>query len=175
MWRHRKSHIGVIRVHIYNTFGVHHIVHPRVGRAHHDRYHQEHQAEHQDRYQLSVRYHQLVLFRKYTPTALNANKSVNPTSHCIPNKSMARNNSAISVLAPIAAEGASELPSEDNIVLQGFNSIRQLGANFQIMLAGMTQGFSILGIDPVYLIIFTSMLLIAFAVVMLNVLRGRTL
>ena len=83
----------------------------------------------------------------------------------------------VSLLIPglTGQEGASELPSEDNIVLQGFNSIRQLGANFQIMLAGMTQGFSILGIDPVYLIIFTSMLLIAFAVVMLNVLRGRTL
>ena len=65
-------------------------------------------------------------------------------------------------------------PSQDGIVLQGFNSIRQLGANFKIMSDSMTQGFGLLGIDPIYLIIFTSLFAIGFAVIMYNAVFGRT-
>ncbi len=73
----------------------------------------------------------------------------------------------------IGQEGASEIPSQEGILLQGFNSIRQIGANFQIMSDSLSEGVLFLGIPVIYWTIYTSILLLSFAVVMYNSIFGR--
>lgn len=70
-------------------------------------------------------------------------------------------------------EGSSNEPSEESILVAGFNSIRKLGKTYRIMGDSLSEGGQILGIDPIYWVIFTSTLLISFGVVMYTWLRGR--
>lgn len=70
-------------------------------------------------------------------------------------------------------EGSSNDPSEESLLVAGFNSIRKLGKTFKIMENSLSEGTGILGIDSIYWVIFTSVLLISFAVVMYTWLRGR--
>lgn len=69
--------------------------------------------------------------------------------------------------------GGSDTPSEEGILIGGFNSIRKLGKTFGIMKDSLGEGTTALGLDPIYWVLFTSVLLISFAVVMYTWLRGR--
>jgi hypothetical protein len=67
--------------------------------------------------------------------------------------------------------GTSNTPSTDNILVSGFNSMLRLGKTFRVMSDSLMTGTTILGIDPIYWMMFTSVLLISFAVVMYTWLR----
>lgn len=69
--------------------------------------------------------------------------------------------------------GSSNTPSEESILVGGFNSIRKLGKTYKAMTDSMTEGGQILGVDPIYWVIFASTLLIVFAVVMYTWIRGK--
>lgn len=70
-------------------------------------------------------------------------------------------------------EGASVTPSEESILLSGFNSVLRLGKTFRAMSDSLSEGGALLGIDPIYWLIFTSLMLITFGVVMYTWIRGR--
>lgn len=73
----------------------------------------------------------------------------------------------------IGQEGASTTPSEESILLTGFNSILKLGKTFKTMSGALMEGVTMLGVPLVYWILFTSIILISFAVVMYTWIRGR--
>ncbi len=73
----------------------------------------------------------------------------------------------------VGQEGASNLPSEEGILVQGFNAVRQIGQNFQIMSASLNDAGIFLGIPTFYIVIFTGVLVFAFAVVMFSFIFRR--
>lgn len=70
-------------------------------------------------------------------------------------------------------EGASEEPSEENIIIQGFKSVLKLGKTFVQMTDALDEGLTELGIDPIYVTVVSGVLIIVFGVVLYTWLRGN--
>ena len=73
----------------------------------------------------------------------------------------------------IGEEGASTDTSEEGILVKGFNSILALGKTYKAASDSLSTGTGWLGIDPIYWILFTSVMLLSFGVVMYTWIRGR--
>lgn len=74
----------------------------------------------------------------------------------------------------VGTEGVSQDTSEESILVRGFNSIISIGKTFKITSNALNEGsVKWLGIDPVYWIIYTSIMLVSFGVVMYTWIRGR--
>lgn len=73
----------------------------------------------------------------------------------------------------IGQEGSTEETSESGILVKGFNSLLAVGKAYKITDTSINEATGLLGIDPIYWIIFSSVLLISFAVVMYSWIRGR--
>lgn len=70
-------------------------------------------------------------------------------------------------------EGASEDTSEEGIIIRGFKSVLKLGKTFTGMLDALDEGLTAIGVDPIYLTIVGSTLLIIFGVVLYTWIRGN--
>lgn len=71
-------------------------------------------------------------------------------------------------------EGVSQDTSEESILVRGFNSILSIGKTYKITASALNEGSTKwLGIDPFYWIIYTSVMLVSFGVVMYTWIRGR--
>lgn len=74
----------------------------------------------------------------------------------------------------VGTEGVSQDTSEGSILVRGFNSILSIGKTYRITSEALNEGsVKWLGIDPIYWLIYTSVLLVSFGVVMYTWIRGR--
>lgn len=69
--------------------------------------------------------------------------------------------------------GSSEEATEESFLLKGFQSLLNLGQTWALVENSLDEAVETLGINPVYIIIITSILVIAFAVTTYTWLRGR--
>lgn len=70
-------------------------------------------------------------------------------------------------------EEAGTTVSEDSLLTDAFNRMRDLGKTWLIVEDSLDELTKVLPIDPIYILTVTSMLLIAFVVVLYTWLRGR--
>lgn len=70
-------------------------------------------------------------------------------------------------------EGATEDASEDSILVGAFKSLLKLGQTYKLVEDSMDEGFAEIGIDPIYIIIVMSTVIIIFAVTLYSFFTGR--
>lgn len=63
--------------------------------------------------------------------------------------------------------------TRDSFILQGFQSLRQLGNTWSAVQDSIDEGFGYLGIDPIYVTLIMAGITITFAAVMYSWLRGN--
>lgn len=71
-------------------------------------------------------------------------------------------------------EGASNVPSEEGLIVQGFNSLLTIGKTFKITASATNEASTILGLDPIYWLLFTIVFLGSFAVVTISYLKFKS-
>ena len=69
--------------------------------------------------------------------------------------------------------GSSETITQDSFIAKGFQSLLTLGQTWNLVESSMDEATDTLGINPIYITIITSILLIAFAVTLYTWLRGN--
>ena len=76
-------------------------------------------------------------------------------------------------LALTGEAGVSEQITEDSVILNGFQSLISLGKTYKTLESSLTISTGYLGIDPIYWLVITGLILITFAVVLYTWVRGK--
>lgn len=71
------------------------------------------------------------------------------------------------------SEGSGSEPSEENIITEGYNSLRKITGTYKAFRNALSDGSGSLGIDPVYLTLVTGVIIVIMFVLIYTWARGR--
>lgn len=71
-------------------------------------------------------------------------------------------------------EGQDASTTEESIVKQGFNSLLALGQTYKAAESSITEGSKIIGLDPLYFLVISAIIIISFGVVIYTWIRVGT-